>query len=80
MQSALECTICFENFDTGNKKPMSLPCNHGFCLKCVKDIHKGAKIECPVCQKEHKIKLNQITVDKETLRKVGDLSKNNGKN
>ena len=77
MQSALECTICFENFDKSTHKPMSLPCNHGFCIKCIKDIYKNGKIECPMCKKFHTIKLNLIKVDQQI---ISNLSKNGGKN
>lgn len=63
MQSALECTICFENFDAKNMKPMTLPCGHGFCLKCLKDLHKNGKIECPMCKKVHTIAIKKIQVN-----------------
>jgi len=49
------CSICLEVFDT----PKSLPCIHGFCLKCLaghfKDKLPGDKVPCPLCRKGFKI-------------------------
>ena len=49
------CPICLEVFDN----PKSLPCIHGFCLKCLeryfKDNSPGDEVPCPLCRKEFKI-------------------------
>ena len=49
------CPICLEVFDN----PKSLPCIHGFCLKCLeryfKDKKPGDEVPCPLCRKEFKI-------------------------
>jgi len=49
------CSICLEVFDN----PKSLPCIHGFCLKCLeryfKDNVPGNKLPCPLCRKRFKI-------------------------
>jgi len=49
------CTICLNLCDN----PKSLPCIHGFCLKCLqgyfKDKHPGDKAPCPICRKEFQI-------------------------
>ena len=49
------CQICLEVFDN----PKSLPCIHGFCLKCLechfKDKKPGDEVPCPSCRKEFKI-------------------------
>jgi len=49
------CPICLELFDN----PKSLPCIHGFCLKCLeryfKDKTPGDEVPCPLCRKEFKI-------------------------
>ena len=49
------CPICLEVFDN----PKSLPCIHGFCLKCLerhfKDKVPGDEVPCPLCRKVFKI-------------------------
>jgi len=49
------CSICLEVFD----KPKSLPCIHGFCLRCLErhfvDKLPGDKVPCPLCRKGFKI-------------------------
>ena len=49
------CPICLEVFDN----PKSLPCIHGFCLKCLEDYFKdnppGDEVPCPMCRKPFKI-------------------------
>jgi len=49
------CPICLEVFDN----PKSLPCIHGFCLRCLeryfKDNKPGDEVPCPLCRKEFKI-------------------------
>ena len=34
----LRCHICNERFDQGERSPKSLPCNHTFCLPCLKQV------------------------------------------
>jgi len=49
------CSICLEVFDN----PKSLPCIHGFCLRCLeryfKDSVPGNKLPCPLCRKRFKV-------------------------
>jgi len=49
------CPICLEVFDN----PKSLPCIHGFCLKCLeqyfRDKMPGDEVPCPLCRKEFQI-------------------------
>jgi len=49
------CPICLEMFDN----PKSLPCIHGFCLKCLerhfKDKMPEDEVPCPLCRKEFQI-------------------------
>ena len=49
------CSICLEVFDN----PKSLPCIHGFCLRCLEhnfvDKMPGEKVPCPLCRKGFKI-------------------------
>jgi len=54
------CPICLEVFDN----PKSLPCIHGFCLRCLeryfKDNKPGDEVPCPLCRKEFKIPLKGL--------------------
>jgi len=49
------CPICLEVFDN----PKSLPCIHGFCLKCLEqycaDMFPEDEASCPLCRKEFTI-------------------------
>ena len=49
------CPICLEVFDN----PKSLPCIHGFCLKCLeqhfRDKKPGNMVPCPLCRKDFRI-------------------------
>ena len=49
------CPLCLEVFDS----PKSLPCIHGYCLKCLeryfKDNSPGDEVPCPLCRKLFKI-------------------------
>ena len=58
LYGALECSICQEVFDT----PVSLPCLHTFCVRCIehyiKSLHLNPnpsradkrKLTCPICR------------------------------
>ena len=41
----LRCHICRERFDQQEKTPKSLPCNHTFCLPCLKQVGGISLIE-----------------------------------
>ena len=34
----LECKICFEAFNTTDRKPLVLPCGHTFCKVTISDL------------------------------------------
>lgn len=40
MDSIFECGVCFKQYNHNEKKPLSLPCGHTFCLECLKQISK----------------------------------------
>ncbi|KAG0719214.1 Peptidyl-prolyl cis-trans isomerase [Chionoecetes opilio] len=50
--SVMECGICMERFDTGNRKPRNLQCGHGFCTLCCMSLEKHQTIICPKCRQE----------------------------
>lgn len=55
LDSALTCTVCFDSFGEGERKPLMLPsCGHTFCKQCVHGIiaseNKG-QFHCPTCRR-----------------------------
>lgn len=45
----MECSICFERFDSTERLPKVLGCGHTFCLKC---LEKPSLKQCPLDQTE----------------------------
>ena len=49
-----ECSVCMENYDTeGDRCPKLLPCSHTVCLRCLRQLTRGRRVQCPVCRKAH---------------------------
>ena len=48
----MDCTICFDSFDTEARVPLALPCQHTFCKQCVQGFsaQSGGQYICPVCR------------------------------
>ncbi|KAJ9092713.1 hypothetical protein QFC19_008638 [Naganishia cerealis] len=58
LTQALECPICKSPFNA----PVSVPCGHSFCSRCIRDALAERK-ECPVCReavKEAGIRRNRV--------------------
>ena len=49
----LECPICMSNYNTIDKKPVTIPCGHTFCISHLSQID-----HCPCCREEIKMKSN----------------------
>ncbi|XP_050355453.1 E3 ubiquitin-protein ligase SH3RF1 isoform X3 [Nymphalis io] len=48
LNDLLECSVCLERLDTSSRV---LPCQHTFCLKCLKVIVESHKeLRCPECR------------------------------
>ncbi|CAL4240433.1 unnamed protein product, partial [Meganyctiphanes norvegica] len=51
-----ECQICFNIFNSENRRPRALPCGHIYCHVCMtKEIRNGKKL-CPTCRMRHNAK------------------------
>src|SRR5277367_747291 len=54
LSDILECMICLDEI----RRPKMLPCQHSFCLNCLKEVYrekggpKFGKIICPICKRE----------------------------
>lgn len=48
----LDCSVCFEQYDSGPRLPKMLPCGHTFCLSCIKQHGARSKVHllCPTCR------------------------------
>ncbi|XP_042221997.1 uncharacterized protein LOC121866410 [Homarus americanus] len=55
----LECQVCFEKYNSVNRKPHSVTCGHSFCSVCLTDMMKNGLSSCPHCRKA----LNTSTLD-----------------
>ncbi|XP_018016431.1 E3 ubiquitin-protein ligase TRIM38-like [Hyalella azteca] len=49
----MECEVCFEEYDSGNHKPLCLACGHMFCFLCISSLPNdfGSTTKCPKCKK-----------------------------
>lgn len=63
MDSIFECGVCFKQYNHSEKKPLSLPCGHTFCLECLKQINKQQVIKCPFDKVAHHIVAENLPVN-----------------
>ncbi|CAD5114620.1 unnamed protein product [Dimorphilus gyrociliatus] len=49
-KSELVCAICVESWV--ERDPRTLPCQHTFCLGCLKQLKTSHSIECPICRRK----------------------------
>ncbi|XP_071807681.1 uncharacterized protein [Asterias amurensis] len=54
LQRILECPMCLELYDSSNRWPKLLPCQHTFCRTCLGQLDKHGSIACPQCRQQHK--------------------------
>ena len=49
----LDCEICSDKYDEGDRTPLTLPCGHTICKQCILNIYQPTKpkISCPKCKK-----------------------------
>ena len=65
MESIFECGVCFKQYNHSEKKPLSLPCGHTFCLECLRQIskHTAAIIKCPFDKIAHHVHADNLPVN-----------------
>ncbi|XP_069170684.1 uncharacterized protein [Procambarus clarkii] len=60
----LECKVCFESYNSVNRKPRSFRCGHTFCSVCLEDMLVRGSCSCPRCRHDHNaLSLNDIPVN-----------------
>uniref|UniRef100_A0A672Y3Z3 Uncharacterized protein n=1 Tax=Sphaeramia orbicularis TaxID=375764 RepID=A0A672Y3Z3_9TELE len=66
LENFLTCPVCLETF----RDPVSLSCNHSFCLICLKEFWKEKENRtCPVCRRKNSKDLNVNFALKELTEK-----------
>ena len=65
--SIFDCGICFKPYNHNDKKPLSLPCGHSFCLECCKKLPKHNVIQCPYDKSSHQISPDNLPVNYQVL-------------
>lgn len=63
VDSIFECGICFKPYNHHDKKPLSLPCGHSFCLECMKRMSKHLAIQCPYDKTSHQFLPENLPVN-----------------
>ena len=56
LPSYLQCTICFNGYETLTREPIVVQCGHTFCRECLVEYfnrkrERNKKVECPLCNK-----------------------------
>jgi hypothetical protein len=47
----VECSVCYEEYDEGERIPIARTCGHVVCLKCVKNMHTAnVLLRCHTCR------------------------------
>eukprot|EP00741_Cyanophora_paradoxa_P023598 tig00021591_g22795.t1 len=47
-----ECGVCLEPYASAdpNRRPCTLPCQHAFCRRCLRDLGRKRNFHCPACR------------------------------
>ena len=80
MESIFECGVCFKYYNFNEKKPLSLPCGHTFCLDCLKQINKQSQIKCPFDKSVHNSHVDLLPVNYAVLTALPTFSTGNNLN
>jgi len=56
----LECSICYERIEDGEKNTVVTKCGHKFCLSCLL-MHLSKDNRCPLCREEIEEKRQKIS-------------------
>ncbi|CAH1776810.1 unnamed protein product [Owenia fusiformis] len=53
MEELLNCPICLDPYNDGDKTPKLLPCHHTFCMACLRRLAgRNQYLDCPNCRQK----------------------------
>jgi len=55
----LKCGICYEQYDSSERRPRTLPCHHFFCTSCIGNNIQASFHQCPSCR--HRIEIISVS-------------------
>jgi hypothetical protein len=62
--AVLECEVCYEQYDSGNHKPLCLTCGHTFCFSCISSLQKCLETRnCPKCKKKNTQTIDDMVIN-----------------
>lgn len=66
----MDCDICFEDYNQGERSPKIMPCGHTVCLQCLLQVGKR---ECPTCRTVYSVDAGSLTTNIALLRLSADV-------
>lgn len=57
------CSVCFDGFNRTSRVPVSFPCGHTFCRRCVYYVIDGPRFKCCYCRHDHYVGLSHPNMD-----------------
>ncbi|XP_039263737.2 protein zyg-11 homolog B-like isoform X3 [Styela clava] len=62
VENLLQCAVCMESYEeSGPQTPKMLPCQHSFCVQCLKNISRAGRIHCPSCREQFSIPVDELS-------------------
>lgn len=47
------CWVCREEYRTGDREPLVLPCGHTYCRQCILSLARDRIVGCPTCRRNY---------------------------
>jgi len=61
MQNTIfECGLCFLPYDSSERKPLTLPCGHVYCLTCLRQMSHKGDLYCTEDKTAHKVSVSEL--------------------
>ncbi|XP_077972367.1 protein zyg-11 homolog B-like isoform X4 [Styela clava] len=62
VENLLQCAVCMESYEeSGPQTPKMLPCQHSFCVQCLKNISRAGRIQCPSCREQFSTSVDELS-------------------
>ncbi|XP_045116688.1 ankyrin repeat domain-containing protein 50-like isoform X3 [Portunus trituberculatus] len=56
-----ECNVCYEDYDTRDRRPRVLSCGHSLCTTCISMMLGTGRLVCALCRCAHNSRINRAT-------------------